>query len=91
MFIVAFNYSLQKETPPHMTGRVFGIQSTILGAVMIVAPLLGGLLVELAGPGQIFVNFGIIQAVLGLTGIVLGRVLWPVAKRERVSSVEQVS
>ncbi|WP_052091852.1 MFS transporter [Paenibacillus sp. FSL H7-0357] len=91
MFIVAFNYCLQKETPPHMTGRVFGIQSTILGAVMIVAPLLGGLLVELAGPGQIFVNFGIVQAVLGLTGIVFGRVLWPVAKQERVTSVEQVS
>lgn len=91
MFIVTFNYCLQKETPPHMTGRVFGIQSTILGTVMIVAPLLGGLMVELAGPGRIFVNFGIIQAILGLIGILFGRMLWPVAKREQVSPVEQAS
>jgi MFS family permease len=78
MVIVAFNYCLQKETPPHMTGRIFGIQNTVLSAVMIAAPLLGGLLVELAGPGRIFVNFGIIQVIIGLTGLLFGRMLWPV-------------
>ncbi|WP_019913039.1 MFS transporter [Paenibacillus sp. HW567] len=83
MFFVTFNYCLQKETPPHMTGRVFGIQSTVLGAVMIAAPLLGGLFVELAGPGRIFVNFGMVQVLLGLVGIMFGRVLWPVVKTER--------
>lgn len=34
LFMVTFNYCLQKETPPSMVGRVFGIQSTILGVVM---------------------------------------------------------
>lgn len=78
MVIVGFNYCLQKETPPHMTGRIFGIQSTVLSAVMIAAPLLGGLLIELAGPGRIFVNFGILQVILGLAALLFGRMLWPV-------------
>lgn len=37
-----------------MTGRVFGIQSTILSGVMIGAPLLGGMMVQIAGPSRIF-------------------------------------
>ncbi|MBW4081518.1 hypothetical protein [Paenibacillus sp. S150] len=63
-----------------MTGRIFGIQTTILGVVMITAPLLGGLLVQLAGPGRIFVAFGIVQVALGLVGVLFGRLLWPVAE-----------
>ncbi|ASA19436.1 MFS transporter [Paenibacillus donghaensis] len=80
IFLITFNYCLQKETPPSMTGRIFGIQNTVLSTVMIVAPLLGGLLVEFAGPGVIFVSFGAVIALLGLLGIGLGRVLWPVAR-----------
>lgn len=85
MFIITFNYCLQKETPPHMTGRIFGIQSTILSGVMIGAPLLGGLLVQNAGPGRIFVIFGIVIAVIGGVGLLFGRVLWPVGKEDEVS------
>jgi DHA3 family macrolide efflux protein-like MFS transporter len=90
MFIITFNYCLQKETPPHMTGRVFGIQNTILGIVMIGAPLLGGLLVQVIGPALTFLNFGIVITVIGLLGILFGRVLWPASKvLKRDSSVEQ--
>ncbi|MFC6653006.1 MFS transporter [Paenibacillus rhizoplanae] len=53
VFMITFNYCLQKETPPHMTGRIFGIQNTVLSTVLIVAPLLGGLLVQYAGPARI--------------------------------------
>jgi DHA3 family macrolide efflux protein-like MFS transporter len=86
MFIITFNYCLQKETPPHMTGRIFGIQSTILSGVMIGAPLLGGLLVQNAGPNRIFMIFGIVIAVIGGVGLLFGRVLWPVEKEDKVSS-----
>ncbi|WHY20471.1 MFS transporter [Paenibacillus sp. G2S3] len=89
MFMITFNYCLQKETPPHMTGRVFGIQSTILSGVMIGAPLLGGMLVQAAGPSRIFFNFGIVIALIGVLGIVFGRVLWPKEKEMTDSIVEQ--
>ncbi|UVI33398.1 MFS transporter [Paenibacillus spongiae] len=77
MFMVTFNYCLQKETPSHMTGRVFGIQSTLLGLVMIGAPLLGGGLVQVTGPARTFLNLGFVITVIGLVGMLFGRVLWP--------------
>lgn len=80
VFMITFNYCLQKETPPHMTGRIFGIQNTVLSTVLIVAPLLGGVLVQYAGPARIFVNIGLLQLLVGLTGMVFGRQLWPVAR-----------
>jgi MFS family permease len=89
MFMITFNYCLQKETPPHMTGRVFGIQSTILSGVMIGAPLLGGMLVQAAGPSRIFFNFGIVITLIGVLGMIFGRVLWPVQKEKSDSSLEQ--
>jgi MFS family permease len=89
IFIITFNYCLQKETPPHMTGRVFGIQSTILSGVMIGAPLIGGMLVQAAGPSRIFFNFGIVITLIGVLGMIFGRVLWPVQKEKSDSSLEQ--
>lgn len=62
-----------------MTGRIFGIQNTVLSAVMIVAPLLGGVLVQYAGPARIFVNIGLLLLILGAAGLLLQRQLWPVA------------
>ncbi len=88
-FAVAFNYMLQKETPPHMTGRIFGIQNTVLSAVLIIAPLLGGLLVQFAGPGRIFQIFGLIQAALGLAGLLFGRVLWRETRETGAGRMEQ--
>lgn len=91
IFMVAFNYMLQKETPPHMTGRIFGIQNTVLSAVLIIAPLMGGLLVEYAGPARIFLIFGLLQAILGLIGLIFGRVLWRETKQVEPRTVEQAS
>lgn len=88
MFMVTFNYCLQKETPPHMTGRIFGIQNTVLSAVLIVAPLLGGVLVQYAGPARIFVNIGLLLLILGAAGLLLQRQLWPAARKTADSSVQ---
>ncbi|MCK8485734.1 MFS transporter [Paenibacillus sp. MBLB2552] len=76
LVVVTFNYCLQKETPPEMVGRVFGIQTSLLGVVMFVAPLLGGLLVERIGPGTTFVYLGGVIGALGLLVLALGKVLW---------------
>ncbi|WP_223067316.1 MFS transporter [Paenibacillus caui] len=84
IFIVTFNYSLQKETPPHMTGRIFGIQNTLLGVVQIGAPLLGGALVQASGPSRIFLVVGLIVMAIGTGGLLLGRLLWPAEETDRV-------
>jgi len=86
IFMVTFNYCLQKETPPHMIGRIFGIQNTVLGIVMIGAPLLGGLLVQVIGPAGTFLYLGIVIATIGLLGMMFGKVLWPGASRDKKDS-----
>lgn len=90
-FMITFNYCLQKETPPHMTGRIFGIQSSVLGVVMIAAPLLGGLMVQAAGPGRIFLVLGLVIAALGLVGAMFGKWIWPHPERspEHIEAVLQ--
>ncbi len=82
MFMVTFHYCLQKETPPHMTGRVFGIQSTVLGFVMIAAPLLGGGMVQLAGPARIFFILGLVITAIGVAGVLFRGFFWPKPKPE---------
>lgn len=82
IYMITFNYCLQRETPPHMIGRIFGIQNTVLSVVMIAAPLLGGVLVQTAGPSRIFVNFGIVIMLIGVVGLLFGKRLWPAATRE---------
>ncbi|MHA7964094.1 MFS transporter [Paenibacillus sp. CAU 1782] len=75
--MITFNYCLQAESSPEMTGRVFGIQNTILNAVMIGAPPLGGIWAEFAGSSSVFLWIGVVVAVTGLSALVLGRRLWP--------------
>ncbi|WP_151733312.1 MFS transporter ['Paenibacillus yunnanensis' Narsing Rao et al. 2020] len=84
VLMITFNYCLQKETPPHMIGRVFGIQNTVLSAIMIIAPLLGGLLVQVSGPSAIFMLVGTAVAVLGVGAMLLSPLLWPAAAKRTV-------
>lgn len=71
-----------------MTGRIFGIQNTVLSTVLIVAPLLGGVLVQYAGPARIFVTIGLLLLVLGVAGLMFGRQLWPAASNTAESAVQ---
>ncbi|WP_025717295.1 MFS transporter [Paenibacillus sp. 1-18] len=76
LYIITQNYILQAKTPAGMVGRVFGIQSTVIGAIMIVSPLAGGLLIQMAGAGTAFVWIGLTVGVLGLAGLLLQSVIW---------------
>lgn len=77
IFFITFSYCLQKETPSKMIGRVFGIQSTLLSMVMLLAPLLGGALVQLRGAQDIFVALGFLILCIGLLGVIFNTFIWP--------------
>ncbi|WP_068497615.1 MFS transporter [Paenibacillus kribbensis] len=76
LYIITQNYILQAKTPADMVGRVFGIQSTVIGAIMIVSPLAGGILIRIAGAGTAFVWIGMTVGLLGLAGLLLQSVIW---------------
>jgi MFS family permease len=90
IFFITFSYCLQKETPSVMIGRVFGIQSTLLSMVMLLAPLLGGFLVELKGAQDVFVALGFLILCIGLLGVVFNTFIWPYhLKREHSNENNQ--
>ncbi|WP_338012204.1 MFS transporter [Paenibacillus beijingensis] len=77
LYMLTHNVVLQKETPPEMIGRVFGIQNMITGIVMFAAPLAGGVLVRMTGAGSAFVCLGLATALIGFGGLILQAKLWP--------------
>ncbi|WP_055105280.1 MFS transporter [Paenibacillus ihumii] len=76
MYMVTQNYILQKETSEQLIGRVYGIQSTITSLVMLVAPLVGGVLIQATRAGVAFLLIGAVTALIGLAGIALRSAIW---------------
>ena len=69
--IVSFQYALQAGTPPELVGRIFGIQQSASSAILLAAPLLGGLMIRSTGPSSAFLLLGTVTAGIGLIGLVL--------------------
>jgi DHA3 family macrolide efflux protein-like MFS transporter len=77
IWMVGYNFLIQMETPKEAIGRVFGIQNTISSFVAILAPLTGGVLIQIMGVAEVFIYVGWIIALIGLIGIVFKNVVWP--------------
>ncbi len=89
LYIITQNYILQAKTPADMVGRVFGIQSTVIGAIMVISPLTGGVLIRIAGAGTAFVWIGMSVGILGLAGLLLQSVIWRESLADPTPSTEQ--
>ncbi|TKH33348.1 MFS transporter [Paenibacillus polymyxa] len=89
LYIITQNYILQAKTPADMVGRVFGIQSTVIGAIMVISPLAGGVLIRIAGAGTAFVWIGMTVGILGLAGLLLQSVIWRESLANPTPSTEQ--
>jgi MFS family permease len=77
LFIVTYNYVLQKETPEGLTGRIFGIQNMSVSTMMIGAPLIGGLLIHGMGVSKVFFLLGTVVLIIGVVCMGFQRILWP--------------
>lgn len=82
-------YILQKETPPEAIGRVSGIFDSLNSVVFIVAPLTGGILIGWLGAPNTFLAAGWMVGGIGLTGILLRRLLWGVNKGVESMAADQ--
>lgn len=89
LYIITQNYILQAKTPADMVGRVFGIQSTVIGAIMVVSPLSGGVLIRITGAGTAFVWIGMTVGSLGLVGMLLQSVIWRESLTDSSLTTEQ--
>lgn len=77
LFIVTYNYVLQKETPEGMTGRIFGIQNMSASTLMVAAPLIGGVLIHGWGVSMAFLLLGAVVLAIGIACLVFQAALWP--------------
>lgn len=80
---VGSNYLRQKETPKEAIGRVTGILDSLSSSIFIVAPLLGGALIQTWGVSLSFQWTGILIGGIGAAGILLQKVIW---KRKSVQN-----
>ncbi|CAM2857410.1 hypothetical protein PASE110613_04695 [Paenibacillus sediminis] len=89
LYMVTQNYILQKETPADMTGRIFGIQNTIISLIMLTAPFAGGMLIRSSGAGNAFVLIGLVTSALGMLGVILRSIIWPVSEQKKVLGISR--
>ncbi|MGP4081248.1 MFS transporter [Pseudalkalibacillus sp. R45] len=90
IWMVAFNFALQKESPKEMIGRVFGITNSLFSAVVIIAPITGGILVQTLGPSAVIQAIGFAVGGTGIIGGILGKWLWK-QKSSSTTILEPVS
>ncbi|USG64848.1 MFS transporter [Brevibacillus ruminantium] len=72
---VCSSYLRQKETPREAIGRVTGILDSLSSSIFIIAPLLGGLLVQTWGASLSFQWIGLLIGGIGGSGILLQKLI----------------
>lgn len=73
---VGSSFLRQKETPKEAIGRVTGILDSLSSSIFIIAPLLGGWLVQSWGVSFSFQWIGVLIGIIGTCGIVLQKWIW---------------
>ncbi|WP_128894408.1 MFS transporter [Longirhabdus pacifica] len=71
LVFIPFQASVQMETPVHMTGRVFGVLTSIMNTATILGPLAGGMLVVIVGIIPAFTITSILLIAISTIGFVL--------------------
>lgn len=70
MVITPFELMVQRATPNEFTGRVFGLIGSLTTGAALVGPLIGGIVITLAGAVMGFLITGFGLATIGVIAIV---------------------
>jgi len=80
LYTIGFQYIIHKHTTPDNIGRVSGISNSMASMCVVLAPLMGGLLVQNLGAGTIFIGIGLICILVGIVGILFQNFFWKEAE-----------
>jgi predicted MFS family arabinose efflux permease len=69
--LLLFNYIVQKYSDKEHLGKVYGFINTLTSAVLLTAPLLGGIIVKLAGAQATFLTAAIIVVSVGFVSLLM--------------------
>ncbi|PPA69096.1 MFS transporter [Jeotgalibacillus proteolyticus] len=86
LYTIGFQYIIHKNTTEDSIGRVSGISNSIASLCVVLAPLIGGALVQAFEAGAVFTGVGAICLVLGIIGILFQKFLWAETVFLKVSS-----
>ncbi|WP_158234699.1 MFS transporter [Lentibacillus sediminis] len=76
IFSTVFSYILQMESPDGKVGQMSGMYNSLTGIVLLLAPIVGGFLVQWFGVLIIFQMIGMATLAIGFLGVVMQKVLW---------------
>ena len=71
VFIIPTQTLFAERTPQDLMGRVVGIRSSMVLGPLTLAIALSGVVAQVVGPAAVFVGFGLLTAVAGVTGLML--------------------
>lgn len=91
LYSIGFPYIIQKHTSPDTVSRVSGISNSIASLCVVVAPPIGGLLVQMLGAGPVFVSVGALCTAIGILAIVFQKLLWREAAADFHTRLDQSS
>ncbi|MFS0749745.1 MFS transporter [Oceanobacillus sp. 1P07AA] len=81
-YSIGINYILQKETTRANISRVSGIYNSLTNAIILIAPILGGILIEVWNIQIVFKVTGLLLLVCSSTFIMITREQWHNKKRK---------
>nr|WP_229754543.1 MFS transporter [Priestia megaterium] len=71
LYLLLFNYIVQTYSDKKHLGKVYGFINTLTSAVLLTAPLLGGMVVKLAGAQTTFLTAAIIVVSVGFVSMLM--------------------
>lgn len=84
LMFVSNQVILQIESHQEQVGRVFGIQSSLANAALIISPAMSGPLVHFFGVIELYFYVGIGLIIIAVIGVALQKYLWVTHKQEPV-------
>ncbi len=69
--LLLFNYIVQKYSDKEHLGKVYGFINTLTSAVLLTAPLLGGIIGKLAGAQATFLTAAMIVVSVGFVSLLM--------------------
>ncbi|MBS4172221.1 MFS transporter [Bacillus sp. FJAT-49736] len=84
---IPFGYTLQRETPANLMGRVSGVSNSMINSSMLIGPIVGGLLATLFGTSVVFIGAGLLLSLYSFIVLIVLRRKFILVQEKTVDTI----